>query len=281
MTMNRAFDAAKAPVRAPSRLSPTAAFTLIELLVVVAVVGVLVSLLVPAVAYGRFRARVTTCTGNYRQLAIATVLYADTDPRNRLPSFSLPTESSQLANFRSLCPWLVGLPTFAALEAHGATDPRLWFCPTRTRWRFYDRTHRAVVGSPLTTISNLTHFYRSIQGAPYAFPDLNWWIPRPLEGAPHLTYPDPTLVNTRLPTPWPTRTDDPNSTLRPFATDWMAGTRRKDSDGFKTAGGAHAFGGRIRSCNAAFLDGHVETRPAPALRWELQLNGTDVTHVFY
>ena len=70
-------------------------FTLIELLVVIAIVGILAGLLIPAVLFGKFKGRVTTCTNNYRQLALAAAMYAGDDSKGRLPSFELPTESSQ------------------------------------------------------------------------------------------------------------------------------------------------------------------------------------------
>jgi len=53
------------------------AFTLIELLVVVAIIGVLASLLLPALSRGREKARQTACIGNLRQLALAARLYWD------------------------------------------------------------------------------------------------------------------------------------------------------------------------------------------------------------
>ena len=96
-------------------------FTLTELLVVIAVIGILTALLIPAVSYGKFRARVVGCSNNYRQLALAAVMYADSDSLGRLPAYSLPTESSQLVKFHGLYPWLVGLAMLPAMEGHGIT----------------------------------------------------------------------------------------------------------------------------------------------------------------
>lgn len=64
------------------------AFTLIELLVVIAIIGVLASLLLPALGRTKDQGRNTVCVSQLRQLGIATRLYAD-DSNNRLPSAEL------------------------------------------------------------------------------------------------------------------------------------------------------------------------------------------------
>jgi len=48
---------------------------LIELVVVIAIIAILAGLLLPTVAYGKFKGRVTACGNNYRQLALAAAMY--------------------------------------------------------------------------------------------------------------------------------------------------------------------------------------------------------------
>ena len=53
------------------------AFTLVELLVVMAVLGIVISLFVPALGKARESARRAQCTNNLRQIGTAIYLYLD------------------------------------------------------------------------------------------------------------------------------------------------------------------------------------------------------------
>ena len=59
-------------------------FTLIELLVVLAIIGMLASLLLPAISRANEAGRSTACLSNLRQIGLAVQMYVQ-DNRNRLP----------------------------------------------------------------------------------------------------------------------------------------------------------------------------------------------------
>jgi prepilin-type N-terminal cleavage/methylation domain-containing protein/prepilin-type processing-associated H-X9-DG protein len=72
-------------MRTPSPyLRFTIAFTLIELLVVIAIIGILASLLMPAISRAKGKANDINCISNLRQIGIALSIYAD-ENNGKLP----------------------------------------------------------------------------------------------------------------------------------------------------------------------------------------------------
>jgi len=79
------------------------AFTLIELLVVVAIIGLLISILLPSLAAAKAEARTRICQSNMRQLTLAFMSYAP-EYRNHLPG-STDDYVGNIANGQRMC-WL-------------------------------------------------------------------------------------------------------------------------------------------------------------------------------
>jgi prepilin-type N-terminal cleavage/methylation domain-containing protein/prepilin-type processing-associated H-X9-DG protein len=124
---------------------PRSAFTLIELLVVIAIVGILASLLLPAVARGKNQAQQVYCLNNQRHLNLAVALYAQ-DNDDRLPNnFGAEEIRLNLAvglnnNWASsVLDWELTpentntlLNTHAALGSYVSHSARVFRCPSDT-----------------------------------------------------------------------------------------------------------------------------------------------------
>ena len=108
-------------------------FTLVELLVVLGIIGLLASLLLPALAGAREAARRIHCVSNLRQIVIALKTYA-LDHDNKYPWHTLPAEGgtygsaagSAWRNYRAASNELE-TPKILACPSDGATKKQMAF----------------------------------------------------------------------------------------------------------------------------------------------------------
>ena len=107
---------------------------------------------------------------------------------------------------------------------HQGIEPQMWYCPLRKRWRDDSAFFQGKFGRPLITAADLAKFFTDLQGTKYAGMDLNWWVPRKLENS-TLTFPDASLLRTRVTTSWPSRIDDASISMRPIVSDWLIGSK--------------------------------------------------------
>lgn len=96
-------------------------FTLVEMLVVITIIGILVALLLPALAAAREAARATACKSNLRQFYVGLATFADRDPMNRLCTGAYDS-------VRDGCVDTVGW--VADLVNTGACKPQELLCPS-------------------------------------------------------------------------------------------------------------------------------------------------------
>jgi prepilin-type N-terminal cleavage/methylation domain-containing protein/prepilin-type processing-associated H-X9-DG protein len=119
-------------------------FTLIELLVVIAVIGILASLLLPALSRAKARALSIKCLSQFKQIGVATEMFAN-ENEDELPGnqHSLPQRPS----------WVAQLTNYLSYSMTDPTGGGVYQCPSEAKRAAYTcavndfLTHRPPNGS--------------------------------------------------------------------------------------------------------------------------------------
>ncbi len=111
----------------------TGGFTLIELLVVIAIIGVLASILLPALSRAREAARRAACQSNLKQLALVLKMYSGEN--RRFPAIDLDDAFGTVANLAAAgCENgddnLNFMFAFESVYPEYLTDPQVLICPS-------------------------------------------------------------------------------------------------------------------------------------------------------
>ena len=120
-------------------------FTLIELLITIAIIAILAGMLLPALNSAREKAKEITCTGNLRQIGMASLSYTS-DNQDYLP----PINNSNHGTRRIT----VFLASYAGTKTYTDKQSGLWFCPSHeqvapaagTEGKYYNSYMPIVIG---------------------------------------------------------------------------------------------------------------------------------------
>ncbi len=160
----------------------TTGFTLIELLVVIAIIGILASMLLPALASSKAKAHGTKCMSNIRQLSLAWTLYA-TDNEDRIPPVNISdwrnggntnTWNRQWCGGTMTTAWAATSPTNPAPIIAGvmfpySNDLKIYRCPADNSTAYGAQrvrsmsTSQAFFASAQPLGTNYLHFTRATE----------------------------------------------------------------------------------------------------------------------
>lgn len=166
-------------------------FSLVEILVVIAVVGVLMSILLPAIGRAKGQAQVMACRTNLRNIAMGSLMYAQAHG-SRLPVDPAMLGPSHKNGYTGQ--WVDNPHTeLLAMLMPYVKDERAYFCPACRHEQYEYTPERAANGE-------IGYLYFSVEMQPKTNGALSTFLYSPRDGDP-MSYPR-RLLSTMPATTW-------------------------------------------------------------------------------